>query len=237
MLADGGEALAGRLGLVVIAAAALLATASAVNATIFAASNISYDEARKAELSRALSRTVGRNGNVALLVSGALVVVLVLFFPLAAVGQMTSLAFLIIYGAVSVGHLRVRDRTGGQGLAARRGGGPQRRAVRAAARPCRAQRPVDDLGRAARRRGGKRGLRGAAPPPADRPHRNDDAPRLLNGLRNVCGRAVAGRHDPSATDHRTPGGDMSAVLRGRLSSGAPRVLARDKEYSKHRLAK
>ena len=36
----------------------------------------------------------------------------VVFFPLAAVGQMASLAFLIVYGTVSVGHLRIRRETG-----------------------------------------------------------------------------------------------------------------------------
>jgi hypothetical protein len=40
------------------------------------------------------------------------VILLVLFFPLDAVGQMTSLAFLIVYGAVSAAHLRVRGKTG-----------------------------------------------------------------------------------------------------------------------------
>ncbi|HEX6886505.1 MAG TPA: hypothetical protein VF143_00250, partial [Candidatus Nanopelagicales bacterium] len=40
------------------------------------------------------------------------VILLVLFFPLAAVGQMTSLAFLVVYGAVSFGHLRLRAQTG-----------------------------------------------------------------------------------------------------------------------------
>jgi uncharacterized membrane protein HdeD (DUF308 family) len=35
----------------------------------------------------------------------------VLAFPLSAVGQMASLAFLIVYGMVSVGHLRVRKET------------------------------------------------------------------------------------------------------------------------------
>lgn len=37
---------------------------------------------------------------------------LVLLFPLDAVGQMTSLAFLITYGAISAAHLRVRGKTG-----------------------------------------------------------------------------------------------------------------------------
>jgi len=40
------------------------------------------------------------------------VVLLVLLFPLGAIGQMTSLAFLLVYAAVSFGHLRVRGTTG-----------------------------------------------------------------------------------------------------------------------------
>lgn len=111
-LANAGQVALGRVGFVVIAAAALLATSSAVNATLFAASGVAFDEARSGELSQLLTRTIGRNGTVALLVSAAIVMLLVLFFPLDAVGQMTSLAFLVIYGAVSAGHLRVRAHTG-----------------------------------------------------------------------------------------------------------------------------
>jgi amino acid transporter len=36
----------------------------------------------------------------------------VIFFPLSAVGSMASLAFLIVYGTVSAGHLRVYRETG-----------------------------------------------------------------------------------------------------------------------------
>ena len=112
VLADAGQAVLGRVGFVVIAAAAILATASAVNATVFAASNIGYDVSQKRELSRALTRTVWRSAPMSLLVSAGVIIVLVLFFPLSAVGQMTSLAFLVVYGAVSAGHLRIRARTG-----------------------------------------------------------------------------------------------------------------------------
>lgn len=112
VLADAGQALAGRLGFVVIAVAALLATSSAVNATLFASSSVAYDESESGELPRSLTRTVGRSGNVALVASAALISLLVLFFPLGAVGQMTSLAFLLVYGAVSYGHVKLRHQTG-----------------------------------------------------------------------------------------------------------------------------
>jgi amino acid transporter len=111
-LADAGRSVAGHVGFVVVASAAILATASAVNATIFAAASIGEDVARKGEITPVLTRTVMGGKPVALLVSAAVVIVLVLFFPLNAVGQMTSLAFLVIYGAVSLGHLRLRSQTG-----------------------------------------------------------------------------------------------------------------------------
>ena len=111
-LADAGRAIMGTTGFVIIACAALLATASAVNATLFAASNVSADVARNHQMSQSLARTVWRDGTVALFMSGATVAVLVVFFPLSIVGQMASLAFLFVYAAVSVGHLRIRAKTG-----------------------------------------------------------------------------------------------------------------------------
>jgi len=112
VLANAGQVALGRIGFLAVAAAAILATSSAVNATLFAASNVAYDEARNGEPPRVLTSTIGRNGTASRLVSAGIVIILVVFFPLNAVGQMTSLAFLVIYGAVSVGHLRVRARTG-----------------------------------------------------------------------------------------------------------------------------
>ncbi len=112
VLADAGEAVAGRAGFVVIAGAAILATASAVNATIFAASSIGTDLASNRQLPASLAHKVEGRVPTSLLLSAAVVIILVIFFPLSAVGQMTSLAFLVVYGAVSAGHLRLRDKTG-----------------------------------------------------------------------------------------------------------------------------
>ena len=49
---------------------------------------------------------------MALLAAAICVIALVVFFPLSAVGQMTSLAFLLVYAAVSLGHLKLRAHTG-----------------------------------------------------------------------------------------------------------------------------
>ena len=112
VLADAAQIVAGKTGFVIIGAAALLACAAALNATMFAASNIAADMARKDSISETLGATVLKTQGHALTASACMVIVLVLVFPLAVVGQMASLAFLLVYAAVTFGHLRVRNQTG-----------------------------------------------------------------------------------------------------------------------------
>lgn len=112
VLSDAGRAVLGDVGFVIISAAALLATASGVNATLFGDANLAYTVAKQGELPADFARGIWRSGTWGLLAAGFLTCLFVIFFPLASVGQMASLAFLIVYGAVSVGHLRVRKETG-----------------------------------------------------------------------------------------------------------------------------
>jgi amino acid transporter len=112
VLAEAGRAIAGRVGFVAIAVAALLATASAVNATLFGDANLAAQVAAEGQLPAALARPVVRAAPLSTFVAAGLTMMVVLVFPLSAVGQMASLAFLIVYGAVSLGHLRIREKTG-----------------------------------------------------------------------------------------------------------------------------
>jgi amino acid transporter len=111
VLASVATAVAGPTGFTIIVLAAILASAAAVNATIFAAANIAADVAQHGQLPQRIATSLGRVP-VALLVSIAVVIVLVVLFPLGAIGQMTSLAFLLVYAAVSAAHLRLRGVTG-----------------------------------------------------------------------------------------------------------------------------
>ena len=112
VLADAAQIVAGKLGFMVISISALLACAAAVNATIFAASNIAADVSRKKEVSNALGESVLKNQIRALTVSSAGVIALALIFPLSEVGQMASLAFLLVYAAITYGHIRIHQQTG-----------------------------------------------------------------------------------------------------------------------------
>ena len=112
VLSEAGREIIGRVGFVVIGLAALLATASGVNATMFGDANLAFLVAKTGELPKGFSRGVWHGGTGGLFVAASLTAAFVLFFPLAAVGQMASLAFLIVYGTVSLGHLRVYRETG-----------------------------------------------------------------------------------------------------------------------------
>jgi amino acid transporter len=112
VLADAAQIVSGKAGFVVIGASALLACAAALNATIFAASNIAADMAHKNSVSKALGDSVLKTEFRALTVSAFLVIALVLAFPLDVVGKMASLAFLLVYAAITYGHIRVRKQTG-----------------------------------------------------------------------------------------------------------------------------
>jgi amino acid transporter len=112
VLADAAQIVSGQVGFIVIGASALLACAAALNATIFAASNIAADMARKSSVSKALSESVLKTQLRALTISAFLVIALVLAFPLDVVGKMASLAFLLVYAAITYGHIRVRKQTG-----------------------------------------------------------------------------------------------------------------------------
>jgi len=112
VLADAAQIVAGKAGFIVIGACALLACAAALNATIFAASNIAADMARKNLISEALGNEVLTTEFHALTISAILVIALVMVFPLEVVGKMASLAFLLVYAAITYGHIRVRKQTG-----------------------------------------------------------------------------------------------------------------------------
>lgn len=112
VLADAAQIVAGKVGFMVISISALLACAAAVNATIFTASNIAADFSRKKEVSNVLGGSVLKNQLHALTISSVGVIVLALIFPLSEVGQMASLAFLLVYAAITYGHIRIHQQTG-----------------------------------------------------------------------------------------------------------------------------
>lgn len=111
-LAAAAKPFLGLFGFKLIAIAALFSTASAINATLFGAANVSYLIARDGELPEILEDSAWKNATGGLVMTSLLVMVFILFFDLSGIAMMGSGAFLLIYSAVNAGHLRVLDQTG-----------------------------------------------------------------------------------------------------------------------------
>ena len=102
-----------RAGFVIVGVAALLATSSAVNATMFGSANLAFIVAKDGELPKPSTAGSGSPAPSRPFPPRRSPLEFVLFFPLSAVGQMASLALLIVDGAVRRrSHPRVRRQTG-----------------------------------------------------------------------------------------------------------------------------
>jgi amino acid transporter len=112
-LAEAAKPFLGNFGFRLIAIGALFSTASAINATLFGAANVSYMIARDGELPRVFSLKLRRDASGGLFITTAFVIVFILFFDLSGVAMMGSGAFLWIYACVHAAHLRVAHETGG----------------------------------------------------------------------------------------------------------------------------
>ena len=99
-LAAAAKPFLGQFGFRLIAIGALFSTASAINATLFGAANVSYMIARDGELPKIFSRSHLAPKQGGLLITSALVIMFILFFDLSGVAMMGSGAFLLIYACV-----------------------------------------------------------------------------------------------------------------------------------------
>jgi amino acid transporter len=113
-LAEAAKPFLGMIGFKLIAIAALFSTASAINATLFGAANVSYMIARDGELPKTFARTEWRNATGGLLITTMLTIIFILFFNLSGIAMMGSGAFLLIYAAVNAGHLRILEKNPSQ---------------------------------------------------------------------------------------------------------------------------
>lgn len=111
-LAVAAEPALGHFGFVLISIAALLSTASAVNATLFGSANVAYQIAKNGGMPPAFDKQLWGKDVEGLFITAGLVILFVLVFPLSAVASMGSAGFLLVYAAVNLGHLRIRSQTG-----------------------------------------------------------------------------------------------------------------------------
>ena len=108
-LAEAARPIFGEWGFRVMAATALLATASAINATLYAVTEIGYTLAKEGELPQVYSYNIFHSSE-GLIISAILIIPMILFFELSEVTTVAALSVLIIQGITHVGHLlKIRE--------------------------------------------------------------------------------------------------------------------------------
>ncbi len=110
-LAEAARPAFGEWGFKIMAATALLATASAINATLYSVTQISYTLAKEGDLPEVYEYYIYHNTE-GLLVSALLIVPLLLFLDLAQIATVASIAVLLVQGFTHLGHLKRRRETG-----------------------------------------------------------------------------------------------------------------------------
>jgi amino acid transporter len=100
-LAEAARPFLGRTGFVLIAIAAMLSTASAINATVYGAARLSYVIAKDGELPSALERKTWGKPVEGLLITSAATLVIANVTDLSSMSTMGSAGFLLIFAAVN----------------------------------------------------------------------------------------------------------------------------------------
>jgi len=100
-LAEAARPFLGRAGFTLIAVAAMLSTASAINATLYGAARLSYSVARDGELPAELERKVWGEPVEGLLITAGLTLFVANAFNLGSIATLGSAGFLLIFAAVN----------------------------------------------------------------------------------------------------------------------------------------
>jgi len=114
-LAEAAKPIFGELGFKIMSVVALISATSAINATLYAVTEISYTLAKKGELPKIYEYNVF-NSYEGLLISTAIIIPMILFFNLSEVTTVASLSVLIIQAVVHYGHIKLTNQTGANKL-------------------------------------------------------------------------------------------------------------------------
>lgn len=110
-LAEAAKPIFGALGFKIMAATALLATASAINATMYATADIGYTMAKEGNLPKVYSYNVYQSFE-GLIISTIFIIPMILFFNLSEITTVATLSVLVVQGLTHIGHLMRIKETG-----------------------------------------------------------------------------------------------------------------------------
>lgn len=113
-LAEAARPFLGHAGFILIGIAALLSTASAINATLYGAARFSYVIAKEGELPELLEHKIWRRPIEGLLLSSATTLVIANLFDLSSISMMGSAGFLLIFAAVNGAAWKLNAKIGGR---------------------------------------------------------------------------------------------------------------------------
>lgn len=114
-VAQAARPVLGHAGFIIVSIGALLATSSAINATLFSGLNIARSLAQKGQLPALFDAPVWGQGTKGLLWSVGGILLMTNLLDLGAIANIASATFLISYLAVFIAHWRLRGQTGASG--------------------------------------------------------------------------------------------------------------------------
>ncbi|SFV56847.1 FIG01146408: hypothetical protein [hydrothermal vent metagenome] len=103
-LAQAAKPMFGHIGFTIMAVAALISTASSINANLYAVTNVTYQMAKNGELPKVYQRNVWHSSE-GLIISTIILIAFVLFFNLTEIAAIGSISILFIHALVHIGHL------------------------------------------------------------------------------------------------------------------------------------
>jgi len=105
----------GQVGFTVVTITALVATASAINANLYAVTNVTYQLAKDGELPEAFGEPIAHSRE-GLVISGILVIVLSLLFDLTEIAAIGAISVLFVHAVTHIGHFKIISSTGASRL-------------------------------------------------------------------------------------------------------------------------
>ena len=111
-LAEAALPIFGQVGFTLVAITALIATASSINANLYAVTNVTYQLAKDGELPARFGKPIGHSKQ-GLVISGLLIIILALVFDLSEIATIGSISILFVHTVTHIGHIKILTKTGG----------------------------------------------------------------------------------------------------------------------------
>ncbi len=111
VLAEAAKPFLGKAGFVLIGIAALISTASAINATLYGTARISYLVAKFGQIPNIFAKKIWKGAYEGLVILSTLTIFAALIFNLENISVAGSLGFLLVFGAVNLANVKLAEHT------------------------------------------------------------------------------------------------------------------------------